>query len=95
MGSYSKAYPFGIPASVILGLVERWEPLPDRPESAPPLFRYDDHPECPGVRGMTHPRCYLVLVDNSEEGARAIGMRKPSDWVTPKVTEQAALEEGK
>ena len=92
MISTSAAYPFGIHASVLLPLLPRWIEIAGRPESAPPLFLYNDHPWKP-CQGVHEVKCYLMLVDNSKPAADAISHRK--EWSLLQGTVSDAQAQGK
>ncbi|EPS93739.1 hypothetical protein FOMPIDRAFT_92593 [Fomitopsis schrenkii] len=85
------AYPYGIPSEAILPLTGKWVNIPGRPESAPPVFKYDDHPLRPR-KDLQKGHCYLSLVDSSKAAADAVG--KKEDWDLPHVTAEDADSKG-
>ncbi|KAH9925517.1 uncharacterized protein B0H18DRAFT_1119359 [Fomitopsis serialis] len=93
LSSTSAAYPFGIPASIILDAPGEWVPVANRPKSAPPLFMVNEHPRNP-YRGDVNTTCYLTFVNNSERATTAMTARKPSDWDLPHVSEDDVWDKG-
>ncbi|KAH9912422.1 uncharacterized protein B0H18DRAFT_961088 [Fomitopsis serialis] len=89
----SAAYPFGIPASIILDVPGEWVPVANCPESAPLLFKVNEHLRNPSS-GDANTMCYLTLINNSERAAAVTTARKLPDWDLPHVLEDNTRDKG-